>query len=951
MCSRMASAALVIGFAMVVPAAVFAQGSIGGSVRDASGGALPGVVVEAASPALIERVRTVTTDGNGQYLVVDLRPGTYTVTFTLQGFSVLKREGLIVSSGITLPVNAELAVSSLQETVTVTGESPVVDVQNTSRQSVIGHELLDALPRSQSVMQIAAALPGVVGVRDVGGSEGDWAAGGQVKIHGSNGNDQASAIDGMRVHHFTIGGSISLMPVAQGAVQEYGFNVSAASADVPNGGVLMNAIPRDGGNTFGGNVYAYYTGSGMTTTEMPEELRTRWGLTKREEIQKIYVFNPTLGGPIARDRLWFYGSYRSFGTNKYPLDTFHESDPTRPLLQREPMWTTSVRLTWQASQRNKVAFFGQKGDRTSKNVGAGLRTAESSWNQGFPGTLLQTRWTSPVTSRLLIEAGVLHTWGTEYERMGEFAPPGAYPTRELTTNRLTRRRENPQERPLALTNVSAAGSYVTGTHALKVGLQHLSGHHERNTPDDAPTLELSNGVPVSVNLVAAPRHSRVDLHHDLGVYAQDNWKVLPRVTLDVGLRFDWLIEGVPAQQAAASALNPVGARSWPAISNVPNWKDLNPRLGGVWDVFGNGRTAVKASATRFVDMDVTTFTDSVNPAAATVSYRDRRTWNDNGDRILQFNELGPSTNLAFGLPVLSVRPDPSLAQGWGKRGYNWEYTASAQHQLRPGLGLTVGYYRRVFGNLTWTNNRAITRADFTPFTIANPLGGERVTLYNLNPAKRGLTDNVVELAPDNFRVFDGLDVVVNGRFGRGGVVNGGVTMGRTATNSCTVWDPNDLRFCEVTPGFMAENQYKFLVSYPLPYGLEVSSSFRSLRGLENLFATGPQAARRAGADTGYISGNYTVTSAIAGIPLTNATITVPVVEPATVWSDRMNLLDARIGKRVRVRGVRLLGYVEVFNLFDSAGIRTVNTTIGPQWQRPTGITAGRMARVGGQIDF
>jgi hypothetical protein len=172
---------------------------------------------------------------------------------------------------------------------------------------------------------------------------------------------------------------------------------------------------------------------------------------------------------------------------------------------------------------------------------------------------------------------------------------------------------------------------------------------------------------------------------------------------------------------------------------------------------------------------------SGNPMRSAASAQDTRRWADrNGDRIPQFDELGPSTNSAFGLGLLAVRPDPGLATGWGKRFYNWDYGVSVQHELRSGLAATVGYFRRTFGNLTWTNNRAITPGDFTPFTIANPIDGEQITLYNLNPEKRGLADNVVEFAPQNSQVFDGIDITVNGRFGDGGIITGGITMGRTA---------------------------------------------------------------------------------------------------------------------------------------------------------------------------
>jgi hypothetical protein len=373
------------------------------------------------------------------------------------------------------------------------------------------------------------------------------------------------------------------------------------------------------------------------------------------------------------------------------------------------------------------------------------------------------------------------------------------------------------------------------------------------------------------------------------------------------------------------------------IPNVPDWKDISPRIGLAYDLFGNGKTAVKTSLSRYVASEAINFQNNVNPMGGgfVAGVSDTRTWTDlNHDGIPQLDELGPSTNLAFGTGAISVHPADVVRSGWNARGHNWEYAATVQQQLLPSLSMTVGYYRRWFGNITWTDNLALQPSDFTPFNIVSPINGQPVTLYNLTPDKRGLSNNLLTVAPNDSNVFNGVDVLVNGHFGHGGVVGGGISTGRSVTSFCTVAtvDPNTQRFCNVTPPYMAANQYKVLASYGLPYGVQASGTFVSVPGP-------------------LISANYTVNSAIAGIPLTNGSLTVNLVQPGTLYGDRSNRMDLRFGKDIRAHKTRLLPYVDLLNLFNASPVLTLNNTYGPTWQKPTTILPGRVIKVGIQMDF
>lgn len=272
----------VLSSSMVVPAFTWAQssttGSIAGLVRDTTGAVLPGVTVEAASPALIEKTRTVVTDDQGQYKILELRPGQYTVTFSLAGFATVKREGLELTTGFTAQVNAELRVGSLEETVTVSGASPVVDVQNVRTQNVLSRGALDTLPTGKTIQAWAALTLGAVtvgGGQDVGGNRGEQA--GSMVFHGGRSVDQRLYIDGM-TYNIAAGQSGGWNIILKNNVlltQEITLETGGMSAESEAAGVQINIVPKDGGNAFNGSFLGLYTGHGLQSSNLTDTLRAR----------------------------------------------------------------------------------------------------------------------------------------------------------------------------------------------------------------------------------------------------------------------------------------------------------------------------------------------------------------------------------------------------------------------------------------------------------------------------------------------------------------------------------------------------------------------------------------------------------------------------------------------------------------------------------------------------
>jgi len=254
---------------IVLPGLVYGQTSqsaLAGVVKDATGGVLPGVTVEAASPALIERVRSVTTDSSGLYRIVDLRPGVYTITFTLPGFNTVKVENFDLRADFTATVNADLRVGELNETVTVTGEAPLVDVQSTTKSAVYNKEVIENLPNNRQIQSLAQTIPGVVGGQNI-----DGPASRSLSVHGSRIAETNSAIDGMSDRRGAAGGQAVTFYMNEGSVQEVSVRTDGGDAEAQYSGVWMNAIPKEGGNTFNWNVTALWANKDLAGSNLSQQ--------------------------------------------------------------------------------------------------------------------------------------------------------------------------------------------------------------------------------------------------------------------------------------------------------------------------------------------------------------------------------------------------------------------------------------------------------------------------------------------------------------------------------------------------------------------------------------------------------------------------------------------------------------------------------------------------------
>jgi hypothetical protein len=977
---------LVAGASAVIifPALCFAQfGAIAGVVKDDTGAVLPGVTVEAASPALIEKTRTAISDSAGQYNVEQLRPGVYTVTFTLTGFSTVRREGIEISAGFTAPVNASLKVGAVAETITVTGEAPVVDVQSISQQRTLPKEALDALPTSRSFETLGTTIPGVTASqRDVGGSVGE--RGNLLSAHGGAPFDMTLQIDGLDIGIVNAHVAFTVFSMNDAAAKEVVFETDAISAETASGGVRVNVIPREGGNTFSGSVFGNGATGGMALSNYTADLQAR-GLKTPAGFVKLWDESAGVGGPLRRDRVWFFYAQRYRGNDAIGPNAFYSKDPlafvytpdvSRPLHYGGWDSDNQLRVTSQLTRRNKVSVFVDKTSKCNCPVtqASPTTTGEASNSLIYPELhLLALSWQSTISSRLLWDAAVSYNrQDTANVPLGAgITQTGPVSLLELSTGVRWGAPFTDSSTPAHNYYSRGALSYDTGSHAAKLGFTLRTGNRTQNTNplSDFWTYSLLNGIPQSVTLTAAPYVVSQNINADLGVYAQDRW-TLRRLTLTGGVRFDYFNNSVPALSAAAGRW--VGARSFPAIDDVPNWKDISPRFGASYDLFGNGKTAIKGSVSRYVSTQVFGFAQTINPFTTSVNTA-TRTWHDtNGDGIPEGDPLNPlpngeflgTINPNFGKSFITTTYDPAVSQGWGKRPYDWEYAASVQHELLPRVSLEAGYYRRTYSNFTVTDNLDVTPADFTPFCISAPTdprlgsisGSQICGLDDISPAKAGLASHQLITFASHYpgetsQTYTGVDVNVNARPTGRLFLQAGFSTGRTDTKNCSlVDDPMSLRFCEVKPPFLWN--YRVSGGYTFPWQLQVSGVFQSIPADPSIPGSG---------GTGQTAlATYNVTNAVAsaslGRPIATpgGVIAIPLIGMSNYpdYIARVNQLDLRLSKGVRVgRRYRVEAIADFYNIFNSSTILSYNAQVGPAWLTPVTILQSGFVKLGGRVTF
>jgi hypothetical protein len=1078
--------------------AAYAQASVAGVVKDTSGAVLPGVTVEVTSPALIEKTRSTVTDGGGLYQIISLPPGTYTVTYTLTGFQTVKREGIELTGSFVASLNIDMKVGAVAETITVTGETPLVDVQSAAVQRTVTKEVVDAIPTGRLGINLAALQPGIIlgagggvgvsntnslAVQDVGGTAGDSFT--DLAIHGGKPAEQRQTIGGVSAATtIRFGESLSSSPSFT-AMQEMSLNTSGADASMVGGGVQMNYVPRDGGNTFKGLMFAsgatsgmqgnnYSSGTGVGAACTPiESLFCRGLLTQPGKLVHVYDYNPGYGGPLMKDKLWFFGTARwteamNEVPNDYPNKNFVVGSTSPILLNTTTMsyvpntslpldttvgggghfWEQTLRLTWQASAKNKFAAYYNNKKRTSVN-GATTTSHEALNNSyffPFSDNLLQ--WSSPLTNKFLLEAAFWRhqeTWGV---RIGDssFADPLAVGVQDLnpqttvpgyvqlitTYHGHVGATDTGSHNPNYRGNFAA--SYVTGSHSFKAGFD-LNGAfrwslNQSVIPYSYTVSTLASngaglGIPVPTTLSlrsdgctdplsrivsgrvvggntsiqpgcptdAAGSPNRV--RTEGGVFVQDKW-TMNRLTVSAGLRLDWFDSQNPAFHLYPSLLTPNRNYDIPEFS-TSQYRDWTPKVGVAYDLFGDGKTAIKANVGKYMLGQALVLGGLASQPGYLIQLTSSRAWTDNNRNFIPDCDLtnpaaqGPTqtgannqidtclapvgANVNFYsntlIPNLAVQDDARY--GWGKRPYSWEFSVSAQREIGRGVSVNGGVFKRWFGNFLITDDTNHLATDYTQYGIPTsaippppasaggaslPTTGLNTTgFFNVNDSRAAI--NLTGLSDHMFpgsNVYDhwfGFDLGINARLPHGIIVQGGLSTGHQTTDYCDVEDPakagasaliemlgsNSLNTCHMDQKWLP--QVKFLGSYTVPkIDVQIGGSYQSIPGVE-------MAANFAASNSAVIQ------PALGRLPtggVATGSTTLAIIQPGSNYYTRFNQVDLRFGKIIRIARTRSNLSLDIYNVLNSDVLSGISSTYAT-WLAPTGVVPPRLLKVSWTFDF
>jgi hypothetical protein len=1098
-------ALLAFAAVVLVPMAAHAQASVAGVIKDTSGAVLPGVTVEVSSPALIEKTRSTVTDGSGLYQIISLPPGTYTVTYTLTGFQTVKREGIELTGSFVASINVDMKVGAVAETITVTGETPLVDVQSAAVQRTVTKEVVDAIPTGRLGINLAALQPGIIlgaaggvgvananslNVQDVGGTAGDSFT--DLAIHGGKPAEQRQTIGGVSAATtIRFGESLSSSPSFT-AMQEMSLNTSGADASMTGGGVQMNYVPRDGGNTFKGLMFASGATSGMQGNNYTSGSRDANGVCTPADsffcrgllfqpgaLVHVYDYNPGFGGPLKKDKLWFFVTARwteakNQVPNDYPNKNFVVGVTPSNLLNATTMsyvpvvdnslldttvgggghfWEQTARLTWQISPKNKLGLYYNNKKRTSVN--GNNATSHESLNNSyfFPFSDNLVQWSSPMTNKFLLEAAFWRhqeTWGN---RLGDtsFSDPLAIGVQDLNPQTLVpgyvqtittyhghvgatdTGSHNPNYRG------NFAASYVTGAHSFKAGFDVNGAFrwslNQSVIPYSYVVSTLANngvglGIPAPASLslrsdgctdpltrivsgravggntsiqpgcptdaLGSPNRVRTEG----GIFAQDKW-TMNRLTVSAGLRIDWFDSQNPAFHLYPSLLTPNRNYDVPEFSTT-QYRDWTPKIGVAYDLFGDGKTAIKANVGKYMLGQALVLGGLASQAGYNIQLTSSRTWVDNNHNWIPDCDLsnpaaqGPTqtgannqidtcnapagVNLNFYdnvlRPNLAVQDDARY--GWGKRPYSWEFSVSAQREIGRGVSVNGGVFRRWFGNFLVTDNTTGSVSDYTPYSVtpalinaANPpasSGGQTLPaainttgFYNINPgvAVNNLTGLSDTMFPGS-NVYDhwfGFDLGINARLPHGVIVQGGLSTGHQTTDYCDVEDPakagnsalvemlgsNSLATCHMDQKWLP--QVKFLASYTVPkIDVQIGGSFQSVPGIEYA------------ANYAALNSDLSRPVALGGLGrlptggIATGTTTVALIQPGSTYGDRLNQLDLRLGKIIRLARTRSNLSLDIYNVFNSAVLNGASSTYAT-WLAPTGVVAPRLLKVSWTFDF
>jgi hypothetical protein len=937
----------VCAFVLLLPALAAAQdfrGRINGTVTDNTGAVLPGVTVTATSPALIQpQVQVSGTDGS--YRFVALPPGVYEVMFELAGFQGVKREGIRVVINQTLTVDQQLQVATLQETVTVTGASPIVDTSTTTLATNFTKELLTEIPNARDVWAAMAQAPGLqMTSYDVGGSRTGNQTG--YMTYGFSGQNQ-TRLEGIDT---TEGRDANAGYFDFGSFEEFQVGGAGSDASTFATGAVLSISVKSGADRFTGDFYADWLGDATVSDNVPDNLRVsrqpdedgyfvRNALNRGNPVDRQYDINWNLGGPLWRQKAWFFVSWRLNDQYKYVLNS--------DLIERSKLSNKyTLKGTFQLTQNNQLIAFLNKREKLQDKRELGpsvpLSAALYQASRNYPWKF---QWTSVLGNRAFLDvlAGNWYNffplrptrdfglydgpWGPGREDVdaGIFFDGGANDSYQ----------DQKRYKPQFYATMSYFKDGWGGSHDFKFGYDWK--RDRRNLFNDQPFdifyYDSEGFRPNELELYNTPTSPVNDVvYHSF--WLNDTWKATNRLTLNLGFRFEAYRDGWPDQQfqpnghpQLANWDNPQYRQFVQPVTvearTVSESKTVAPRIGFAYDLTGDNRTVLKVHAgqTRFNSADL--LADQENPVGrARLRYR----FNDlNGNRLLDGPaELGGFLRTVGGGGF--VRIDRDLIRPKGN-----EVGANLEREIVQGLSGRLSY---VYKNArdVWGELDAIRAPLYTvPFTFVDPgpdnlpATGDEQTFNTFDrPASAG-SDRVYTNAENNNDDFHTVEVSINRRFsGRWMLLSSfGYTWRALGTAN---YRPADRLFLDDNGQEQTTlYNYKLIGRYTLPFDIGLSGSWKLQSGVQ---------------------WGRTVSVRFPG----DGTRTVRVEPLSANRAPAVSILDFRVDKSFRMRGTRLTAMLDVFN---TANYGTVTgfrqTTVN--YREVTGVLDPRVVRFGVKFNF
>jgi len=939
--SYLGRAVVVLFLWACLPPSALAQGvgAIGGTITDTSHGVLPGVTVTLSNPGTIGGNQEGVTDARGMYQFARLVPERYTVKAEMSGFRPAARENVVVNADATARVDLTLDVGGFEEGVVVAGEAPQLDTTTALNQTVMTREILDSLPNRVDVWSIARVVPGVVLARyDVGGSESFLRS--ASSVHGSAEDENGWFIDGMDTAYTGGTGGIPIVYFDPYMFQEANYQTANGPAERSKGGIIYSMVTKTGTNAFhalsamtgasrsmGSDNFSSAVRSQLLAAVPARVLAANPNIVPGAEILKMFDGGLSAGGAIVRDKFWYTASGKYAYLNQYRLGSYDPSGAQ--VLDDNLIRNLAVKLSYQASRNNQINYlFDWHNKLIGHRTGTSADFFESKalqLNDKYMN-VHQVKWTGTLSSKMVMDIGVSLMRGTDPFHPEPGVKPGDIPVFDSVTKNHTVANTGYYDRPGSRGVVNVSLSRSAGNHDLRVGYQYnraMFGQNQDALLDYQPGIQavLVSGVPNSVNTYTTPSgYTEYATEH--AVFAQDKWALTRKLTVNWGVRFETIYASEPAECRVQTVY--VQAQCYPAIDGAPDWKNVVPRFGAVYDLGGDGRTAVKFSANRYDNAVGVSLVDKLNPISIV---NDTRSWTDvNHDLIPQLTELGASTGYPVGA---SNRFSPTL-----RRPTTNEYSAEVERQLTADVVVSAGYFHRETRGNIGLKNLAVPTSGYIPMQVTEVTSGRQVAVYNQDPNTKGKFDNYWDNLSELNTSFNGVDLTLRKRLSNRWMMMGSLSFGKNWGNiyafTSDFNNPN-LVFPQGVTGNDVPVSFKTSGMYQLPYGVSVSASAQYFSGFPE---------------------NTTVSVTSNSAKLTQVSVNNLLVEPrGTTRLPGVAAGDVSVRKTFKVQGLSVEPELGIFNITNAAPVLGRITQLGPTYQQAGTIMRGRLIKIGMNLKF